>query len=261
MHPSMLGNRYIVFISAILLLVIWQVASLVVDSAILLPSPISAMGVLVSYLSEAVFWGNVWETVLRALKSFLLTMAAGIILGLLSGLVTRVRYMLSPLITVVRSVPVMSVILLAFIWFESGTVPVFAAFLMSFPIIFENTFQGIAQTDGRLLEMAAVYGLSRRQKLLSISVPALLPFLVAGARGTIGMTWKVVIAAEVLTVPKRGIGSAMQFSQINLETSQVMAWTVTAVLLSGASQVLFSLLLRRLRKRRMLPGEGRGGQG
>ncbi len=65
------------------------------------------------------------------------------------------------------------------------------------------------------------------------------------------MTWKVVIAAEVLTVPRRGIGSGMQYAQINLETGEVMAWTAAAILLSGASTLVFNGLLRLMRVRRV----------
>lgn len=154
----------------------------------------------------------------------------------------------------------MSVILLAFIWFSSGTVPVFAAFLMSFPILFENVFTGVMQTDKKLLEMGQLYRLSPFQQLYHITIPSLVPYLIAGARGTIGMTWKVVIAAEVLTVPRKGIGSGMQFSQINLETGEVMAWTVAAILLSAASQGIFKLLLAIVRKRRMPGASVRNGK-
>jgi len=251
MKPFTWGTKSVVAVSAVIMLLVWQIAAILIDASILLPTPLEAFKVLLRYLLTASFWEAVGATAVRALKSFLITLAAGLVLGLAAGLAPRIKAALLPLITIVRTLPVMSVILLALIWFRSGTVPVFAAFLMSFPILFENTFQGVFQTDRRLLEMGDLYGLSPRQKILHISIPSLLPFLLAGARGTIGMTWKVVIAAEVLTVPRHGIGSGMQFSQVNLETGEVMAWTAAAILLSGASQVLFNLLPRLLS--RLLP--------
>lgn len=249
MKPSLRGNRGITISSAAILLLIWQIAAILIDAPILLPTPIEAAGKLIGYTTESSFWAALGATALRSLKSFLITIAAGLVTGLAAGLIPLVRSAIQPIITVVRTIPVMSVILLAFIWFSSGSVPVFAAFLMSFPIIFENTCQGVLQTDHKLIEMGKVYGISRKESLFHISIPSLLPFLIAGCRGTIGMTWKVVIAAEVLTVPREGIGSGMQFSQINLETGEVMAWTAAAILLSGLSQMLFDALLRIIKQK------------
>jgi NitT/TauT family transport system permease protein len=245
------GRRGAAVTAALLLFLLWEGAARVVGASILLPRPGEVFGELFFFLGEGSFWEAVAATALRALRSFLITFSAGLVLGLGAGMVPWARAALAPAVTVIRTVPMLSVILLALIWFSSGTVPVFAAFLMSFPIIFENCVQGVLGTDRKLLEMADLYCLGTRRKILHISLPSLLPFLIAGARGTIGMTWKVVIAAEVLTVPRRGIGSGMQFAQINLETGKVMAWTAAAVLLSGASTLVFNGLLRLTRMRRV----------
>lgn len=60
------------------------------------------------------------------------------------------------------------------------------------------------------------------------------------------MVWKVVIAAEVLTLPKHGIGKALQLAQIQLETSKVFAWTIVAIILTALSDILFNLILKSL---------------
>ncbi|NQT58245.1 MAG: ABC transporter permease subunit [Bacteroidetes bacterium] len=247
------STSIITIVSALILLIVWYAAARIINLPIILPTPLEAFKALIVYLGTESFWQAVGATSMRAVRSFLITLAAGTAAGLAAGWIPGVRAALSPLVTVVRTIPVMSVILLAFIWFSSGTVPVFAAFLMSFPILFENVFAGVVQTDKKLLEMGQLYRLNTSQQLYHITIPSLVPYLIAGARGTIGMTWKVVIAAEVLTVPRKGIGSGMQFSQINLETGEVMAWTVAAILLSAASQGIFKLMLAIVRRKRF-PG-------
>ena len=66
-------------------------------------------------------------------------------------------------------------------------------------------------------------------------------------RAGIGIAWKVVIAAEVLSQPVHAIGTGLQFSQLNLETAEVMAWTVTAVVLSGLSELVLDIFIKRRR--------------
>ncbi|MGI6433319.1 MAG: hypothetical protein ACOXZ4_05675 [Sphaerochaetaceae bacterium] len=66
------------------------------------------------------------------------------------------------------------------------------------------------------------------------------------------MVWKVVIAAEVLTVPRYGVGSRLHLAQINLETAEVLAWTLIAILLTAAGDLIFLALLRLPQRIRQL---------
>jgi NitT/TauT family transport system permease protein len=60
-----------------------------------------------------------------------------------------------------RTIPVMSIIIIAIMWFRDTNVPIFVAFLMCFPIIWTNTVSGIRSTDVKLLEMCEVYKIRR----------------------------------------------------------------------------------------------------
>lgn len=243
MKPSIWRNNLITLISAVVLILIWHAAAVITGAEIILPRPSVVFQDFISFFSEPDSWAAIGATVIRALRSFFIILVSGIVLGLAGGQSAIVRAALQPLLSVIRATPVLAVILLAFIWFRTGTVPVFTAFLMGFPVLYQNVTTGIEHADRRLNEMGKVYGLSAFQRLIHITIPSLLPFILAGARGALGMTWKVVIASEVITVPKHGIGTSMQFAQINLQTSIVMGWTLVAVLLTMCSDMLFDGLV------------------
>jgi NitT/TauT family transport system permease protein len=57
------------------------------------------------------------------------------------------------------------------------------------------------------------------------------------------MVWKVVIAAEVLTVPQYGVGSRMQLAQMQLETDKVLSWTLIAIFLTAFGDLVFALIV------------------
>lgn len=252
MKRSIWRSRSFILLSAVLLLLIWQLAALIVDASILLPTPLEVFGQLAGVFSSSDHWADLWATIVRSLESFVLIVALSLLFGLLIGESRDLQLFFKPLLAVIRATPVMALILLAFIWFKTGTVPIFSALLMGFPVMYENIITGFSSRSPELLEFARVYGLDRRQVLREITIPSLMPYIIAGSRGALGMTWKVVIAAEVLTVPPEGIGSAMQYAQINLETSEVMAWTVIAIILTALSDALFSLAARLMGRRRSL---------
>lgn len=241
MKRSTWRSRLFILVSSVILLILWQITALIVDASILLPTPVEVFGQLFESFSSSDLWADLWATIVRSLESFLLIVSLSLLLGLIFGESKDLQLFFKPILAVIRATPVMALILLAFIWFRTGTVPVFSAFLMGFPVMYENIITGFGSRSPELLEFARVYGLDRRQVLRDVTIPSLMPYIIAGSRGALGMTWKVVIAAEVLTVPSEGIGSAMQYAQINLETSEVMAWTIIAIILTAVSDAIFSL--------------------
>ncbi len=250
MRPSTWRNSVITTITVVLLLIIWQVASVVMDIQIILPRPLSVAGEFLSFFTDSNSWLAIAATIIRALRSFLLICLAGIILGLAGGQSSIIHAAMRPFLTVIKATPVLAIILLAFIWFKTGTVPVFSAFLMGFPVLYQNMIIGMEKRDEGLMAMGRSYGLNSRQILFNITIPSMLPFILAGAKAALGMTWKVVIAAEVLTVPRQGVGSSMQFAQINLDTAKVMGWTIVAILLNACGDLIFDALVSGMRRRR-----------
>ncbi len=166
---------------------------------------------------------------------------AGGALGILAGISRTFRSWMEPIVTVFKATPVMSVILIAFLWLRSGEVPVFSAFLMAFPVMFVQTVQGYGHIDPKLEQMCRIYGIQGRERLNSLVIPSLMPSLITGAKQTLSMVWKVVIAAEVLTIPRYGIGRSMQLAQVQLETATVFAWTIVAIVLTAIGDYVFSL--------------------
>ncbi|MCF7941825.1 MAG: ABC transporter permease subunit [Spirochaetia bacterium] len=242
MKHSTWRNSLISLITVVILLVIWQIASVIMDAQIILPRPLVVLQEFFSFFASPDSWLAIGATVLRSLRSFAIIMAAGLVLGIAAGQNTAFGAVMKPILSVIRATPVLAIILLAFLWFKTGTVPVFSAFLMGFPVLYQNLIMGLSKRDTKLLEMGRAYGLDGRQLLRYITIPSLLPFILAGARGALGMTWKVVIAAEVLTVPRYGVGSSMQYAQMNLETATVMGWTITAIVLTACGDLLFDAI-------------------
>jgi len=233
----------VVLLSSAVLIGIWWIASFFV-SDIILPPPGRVLSDFTQFLAQRSFWLSLQATFFRGIESFLISLIIGTAVGIASGSIAAVEALFRPLLSVIKATPVLAVILLAFIWFQTGTVPIFAAVLMAFPVVTQNVMIGVKEIPKELVEMGKVYRFSPKQQFFHITLPSITPFLISGGRSALGLTWKVVVAAEVLTVPRHGIGSGLQFAQINLETSRVLAWTLTAILLSALSELLFDLLSR-----------------
>jgi NitT/TauT family transport system permease protein len=60
----------------------------------------------------------------------------------------------------------------------------------------------------------------------------------------------VVVAAEVLVQPFRALGTGMQNAKAQLETAELFAWTAGTVCAAALSQLILTLILLRIQRRR-----------
>lgn len=246
MH-SITKNSLIALAAVLFLLLVWKLISVVIGADIILPAPETTFRVFVDIMKSPEFWPSVGATVFRGLAGFLISCLLGLGVGIAAGFSSLVFWMVQPFLTVIRSTPVMAIILLALIWFNTELVPVFVSCLMGFPIICGNIIQGIKNADIQLLEMAHVYRVRRWRIVLELYLPSILPFLMAGASTAMGIIWKVIIAAEILSQPVLGIGTQMQTAKIYLETARVLSWTMAIIGVSFCFETLMHMLDNKFR--------------
>jgi len=235
-------------VSAAALIGIWELGSLAVDSPFILPAPFQVFADCLSLLSDRTFQGTVAATCIRGMLAFSVSLAFSFIFGFASGMNADVTAALKPWMSAVKATPVVAFILIALLWFGSSMVPVFVSVLMTLPVMTESIAHGVRSSDPKLLEMARVYHYRKRDVFFNIRLPSAMPFFLAGAGSSLGLTWKVVVAGEILSSPKYGIGSAMQTAKVHLETSRVFSLTIVAILLSVATELLFDRLVRASRR-------------
>ena len=155
----------------------------------------------------------------------------------------------SPLLTVIRSTPVASFILLLLIWLGRDILPSVIVLLMVLPVIWGGVQGGLASLDEQLLEMARLYRLGSGRTLWRVVIPSVLPSFLAACRTAVGLAWKAGIAAEVLTVPRLSIGRHLYESKLYLETVDLFAWTLLVIVLSLLLEGLLNRVFRRWERR------------
>ncbi|MCI5578001.1 MAG: ABC transporter permease subunit [Oscillospiraceae bacterium] len=230
-------------------LVIWQIAAWKTDSSIILVSPVDA----VKRLCELAVMGEFWQSVLfsagRVLLGFILGLTVGTVLALVSAKVKLIRTLFSPLISVMKSIPVASFTILALIWIGSKNLSVLVSFLICVPIVCSNMMEGLDQLDPKLREMAVTFRIPPWRRFVGVYISQLLPYFRSASRLAIGLCWKSGVAAEVIGIPNGSIGEKLYQSKVYLETADLFAWTITVILLSYLCEKIFALIINLLQKR------------
>jgi NitT/TauT family transport system permease protein len=228
---------------------VWQVATVVVHQEILLVSPAGVLVRLAELVPTADFWGTIGHSFVRITAGFLLAALVGVLGAALAATSRVVDALATPLVTAIRSTPVVSFIILVLMWADSGQLAFVISFLMVVPIIYTNVLEGIRHRDRALLDVATVFGVPLLRRLPAIDIPAVLPFFVAGCKIGVGLAWKSGIAAEVIGLPRGSIGEQLYQAKIFLSTADLFAWTVVIVAISYGFERLVLVLLTRMQVR------------
>lgn len=224
---------------------IWQIVHMGIGRDVYVPSPFVVFETLFKLIGEKDFWLIVYHSMVRVAVGVTFSLIIGVTLGILSGLSRWIYALFHPFMVVVKSTPVISIIIVALVWLKSSNVPVFISFLMCFPIIWTNTVTGIHSVDHKLLQMAKVYAVPKWDVLKQIYIPTLMPYISASMVTSLGLGWKVSVAAEVLSHPRYAIGSELHTSKAYVDTPSLFAWTLVVVLLSLMFEFMFAYFIKK----------------
>lgn len=211
---------------------LWQGLAWLVDLPLLLPTLGGIFQALRTMVVQPSFFIILAISIERVFLALLVSVLATLLVGWASVKYPIIYQGVKPLARSIHATPVMSFIILALLWFPSHYVPVFIGLLMCFPILWTAFVDSYQQVDPDLLDLAQVYQVPTKKVYQSIYFPAMMPALFTGLKTAFGLAWKVVVAAEVLSSPKYGIGSELMNAKVYLETPTLFAWTLVVIFMS-----------------------------
>ena len=230
--------------AVVMWIAVWQALSLIINEEVLLPSPVLVAERLLVLVRTAAFWRNIAASLLRVLIGLLTGTFLGTLFAVVSKRFLWIRGFLAPLLRLSRTVPVVSFIILAIVWFPRNVLPVFVSAVMVLPVIWQNMEEGISKIDVRYYEAAQVYCVPFARRFWMLYIPSVKPFFISALITASGFAWKAGIAAEVLYEPAVSIGRGLSEAKNYLNTGDLFAWTVVIVLVGWLMEKLICFLLQ-----------------
>lgn len=243
-------KQYLYPVLALLLtLAVWEGAARITDVRFLFPTVTDTASALFSLCGTPKFW----LTILRSLSRVLVGWLSGVMVG--AALVIPAKRFAffgtwsNGFMSVLKSTPVASFILVLWFFIGSDAVPPSIAAMMSAPVVYQNLWNADSALDPRLGEVAQVFGFSRFAKIRYYYLPAAVGFLIPAAVTSSGLAWKAGIAAEVIAYTRNSIGREIYDAKNYFDGSGVFAWTVTVIILSLIFEKAIVFLGRKAERR------------
>lgn len=229
-------------LSILLIPVAWQLLSWQMAQPQLIPSFPDLIRALLRLVYSSGFLVSIGTTCLRACVGLLLSLAAASITAFLLNRSEAIRFLFMPWLSLLRSVPVISFILLALIFLNPEMIPLLIAFLTMYPLLTENLLKGLMNRRDSWKMLARQFHLNAWNRLFQINYPQLKPYLFSGLASAVGFGWRAIIMGEVLSQCVDGIGKRMKEAQVFIDVPELIAWTLVAIVLSWLTDKLISRL-------------------
>lgn len=207
----------------------------------LVPPPSRVFATLAELASSGELARHVAATMARVGLGFVLGVAAGTVLGAISGYWGLARRLLDPTIQALRAIPSIAWVPLFILWlgiFETSKVALIAVGVF-FPV-YLGVMGAILSVDRKIVEVGRIFRLSGPAMIRRILLPAVLPAYVVALRVGLGLGWMFVVAAEFMGASE-GLGYLLIDGQQLGKPSQIVAAIVIFAILGKTTDWLVEL--------------------
>ena len=240
--------RLLPLLAASLVIALWGLLSVLrVFPESAFPGPLMVVRGFAEEIGKGRLVDDVVASLWRVTIGFTLAAVLGVPFGLWLGLKAQVRAALLPAVNFFRSLSPLAWIPFAILWFGIGDTPaIFLIFMASFFPIALATVAAVAGIPAVYFRVARDYGYEGTELLTQVTLPAILPQVITALRVTAGLSWVVVVAAEMI-VGREGLGFLIWDARNGLRSDLL----VVGMVVIGSIGVVMDRVLAQLTR---LPG-------
>jgi NitT/TauT family transport system permease protein len=227
------------------LIAIWQLAVLLGGyNKALFPAPVDVAKAFIELMNKGTLWTHIQHSMSRFAIGYLISIVAGVLLGLILGWSKKLWAFVNPIVQVLRPISPIAWLPFVVLWFGIGDIPaIVIIFIASFFPILLSTITAVNQIDSTYLKVADNFGIKQPYILFKIVVPAIFPKIMTGIHLALGSAWVFLVAGEMVGA-QSGLGYLIIDSRNNLRLDMLMS----AMLMIGLIGLLLDTFIRFVEK-------------
>jgi len=235
-------------LSIVVFVVLWQLVVFVkIPYLENLPYPRDVALEGIGAVTSTSYWIDWCLSLLRIFTGFVAAQIIGIPLGLAMGLSRVFKQFTFPVFEILRPIPPIAWIPLAILFWPTRELSIyFLVFIGAFFIIVINVIQGVSNISVSLKWAATSLGAKPKDIFWRILLPGSLPSIVTGMTVGMGVTWNVLIAAEMIA-GQGGLGRTTWEAY----TNHNIPFIVVGMVSIGTAGYLCSTVIRWVGERSM----------
>lgn len=241
-------NLILAFVPLACILVVWQIEANKIDNEFILADLGATLKALVELFKQKAFYKSLGDTIARTLIAFGVSFVIATALAFLSRISKRADLMISPIISVTRSLPTIAVVVLLLLWTNSKIAPIIVTMLVVLPTTYSSMRDAFFTVDDGLITVLKLYNVPMHELLLKVYIPQILPPTLLAIGGGIALNLKLMVAAEVIAQTANSLGNLLNEAKHYFEIASMIAVVVVSVVLGLIIESAFRFASKKVGK-------------
>ena len=226
-----------------------QAAGLIKNDRLVFPDVIEILRAFLRLITTPHTYVLIWTTLRHLLIALAVSTLIGVPVGLAQGFSDFVRTLFKPLMVMLRSIPMVVLVVIIMVLTKYERVPVIGTSLILIPIISEAACEGCRRIDPELIDVYRLNSGFNLRVLFSVYLPMMAGYLKQAYISSVGMGVKLVVSTEYLVQTRNSLGKAVNSSVYFNEYEDIYAYALIMILLVVLVGELPILLNRQAEKK------------
>ena len=240
-------NKYFLsFLGIILFFLLWIALYYIAgQSQSIFPSPFETIIEMFGLLGQGYTYKCILGSLSRMLIGFGVASILGIIIGMIVGNFTNLKYVFNPTIIALKSIPTAAIVFLFLVLAGLKNAPIYVVSIIVFPMVYEATVSGYRNIEPEIMSALKVDGKNGFRSNFTVKLPLSFPYIALGLISSFALSFKIEIMAEVISGSSSyGLGRAIQSSYINSSNGLVetFAYSLIAIIIMMILSLIFSVI-------------------
>ena len=236
----------------VLIGVIVQAAGALKGDALVFPGVDEILRAFFRLITAEKTYALIWTTMKHLIASMAVSAVIGVTLGMGMGMLPFLRKLLQPMMILLRSLPMVILIVIIMVMADYAHVPVLASSIVLVPMIAEAACEGCVRIDKEFIDVYRMNANFNVRVLFQVYLPLMAGYLRQAWVNAAGMGVKLAVSTEYLVQTKNSLGKAVHTSGYFNEYQDIYAYALVMILLVlvvSEGPVMIGKLAARMRKK------------
>ena len=243
--PNKTKNTLFFSLGIILIGVLIQILGKAKGDALVFPGVFEILKAFFNLLKNPETYRLIFTTFRHLFIALIFSMVWGVAIGMAEGLSNFLRQLLKPLMILLRSIPMIVLVVIIMVLTRYPKVPYIAASLILIPMISEATCEGCIRIDRDLIDVYRLNSNFSLRILLTVYLPLMAGYLKQAFINAVGTGIKIIVTTEYLVQSRNSLGKAVYSSAYFNEYEEIYAYALIMVLLVLLVSVLPLLFAKK----------------
>lgn len=233
----------------ILICVVFELVGKIKGNPLVFPSGGEVLKTFFRLMGEPQTYRLILTTLVHLFVSLLISFSFGVAIGVAEGLCNFLHKLLYPLMTLLRSIPMIVLVVITMVLASYSRVPYIVCALVLVPLISEAVCEGCRNIDRDLVDVYRMNGSFSLRILFAVYIPLVSGYLKQSFVNVTGIGIKIIVTTEYLVQTKDSLGKAIFTSGYFNDYQEIYAYALIMILLVLLFTELPLSLIRLLRKK------------